>query len=88
MMNSGFLPQMHFIRCLDSHVDHGVPIWNKAISYKELSELVRYWMVRIHAFDVIIGVEPCLSKGQQWPPVVQWNYKEFRSEANKGRNAT
>ena len=55
MMNAGFLPQIHFIQCLDSHRNHGVPMWTTAISYKEC----------IYPFAIIIGVEPYLTKGKQ-----------------------
>lgn len=87
-VNAGFLPQIDFIQCLDPHRNHGVPMWTTEISYKELSDLVRYWMLRIYAFAIIIGVKPYLTKGKQWTPLVQWSYKEIKSEARKGWNAT
>ena len=88
MMNSSVLPQIHFIQCLETHANYGVPIWTASISYKALIELVRYYMVRIYAFSILIGVEPYLSKGKQWPPLVQWGLKEIRSEPNKGLKST
>ena len=32
--------------------------------------------------------EPYFTKGKQWPQLVQWSYKEIKSEPNQGENAT
>ena len=60
----------------------------KPISYKDLCELVRYWMVRIYACSILLGVEPYLTKGKQCPPLVQWNFKHLREGVRAGENAT
>lgn len=79
---------MHLVECIKTHRNYGVPMWDMAVSYKEISEMVRCYMPRMFAAAIVWGVEPYLAAGNQWAPLVQWSFRALSVGSNVGKNAT